>query len=134
LASRRPLEVLTCETVPRIQLVKPRGEHLVGSSHNRVRLLLVPGPVLPVLGLDELSLGPPAGIRPLHFRELAFELGEGTWRHALAPVAIFVAKPLDAMGIWFIDCQLCPLGGLLVALNFAVARAPPDLNRDLWSL
>jgi len=61
---RRPLEVLTCETMPSLQLAKSRGEPLVSSSHNRVCLLLVAGPVLPALGPDELSLGPPAGIYP----------------------------------------------------------------------
>jgi len=37
------------------------------------------------------------------------------------------------MGVWFIGgqlCQLCPLVGLLVALDFVVARAPPDLKRS----
>jgi len=29
--TRRPLEVLACETVPRLQLAKPRGEPRVGS-------------------------------------------------------------------------------------------------------
>jgi len=38
------------------------------------------------------------------------------------------------MGVWFVGCQLCPLVGLLVALDFVVARAPPDLNRDFWFL
>jgi len=63
--SRRPLEILACEAMFRLQLVEPRRESLIGSSHGWVRLLLarmifaVHGPV-----------GPRSGVRPLCFREL----------------------------------------------------------------
>jgi len=67
--SRRPLEVMACEAVSRLELVEPRDEPLVGSSHSRVRLLLIAGPVLAVLGSDQLCLSPLARFCQLCFRD-----------------------------------------------------------------
>jgi len=61
--------------VPRLQL--RRASYWLEAQPGR--LLFVAGPVLAVLGSDELSIGLP-------FRELAFEVGERT--HTLAPVAV----------------------------------------------
>ena len=51
---RRPLEVLACEVVTRLELEEPRGEPLDGSSHSWVQSLLLARSVLAVLGSDQL--------------------------------------------------------------------------------
>jgi len=69
--------------VDRLELVEPRSELLVRSSHGRIRLLLV---ARPVFGSGKLCLNPLVGV----CRAVSFDVGEGTVRSMHVSVPFYV--------------------------------------------
>jgi len=72
------MQVLSCQAVPRLELVEAGGSAFVGRHHCWIRLLHSLGRYLRFLGFIEPLLGPALGVRPLLPQKPALGIGQGS--------------------------------------------------------
>jgi len=124
----RSIEVLPGQTVPRLELVEPRGKPLGAPGYRAVRLLPFRHPVL-CLGGPAPS--PLARFCPLLLGDLPLEVGKRSWeRQRTCSRPVRVTQPFHPAGVWLPRRNFRPLIRLLVAFHPFVSRAPSDLNDD----
>ena len=120
-----PRKLLSCQGVPRLELVEAGGKALVGTRHRRIRLLLFTGAVLAVLGFIEPLLSPALSLRPLLLGIPALDIGQGSREGELSlpDLAARVPKiePFHPVGIWLVSGEFGPLVSHLVPFNALVA-------------
>jgi len=112
------VQALSDPAIPRLQLVKPRGEPLGASSNCAVRPLAFRHPILYLRG--------PAS-RPLLLHDLPLEVCKRPEeRHRARFRSVRVFQPFHPAGVRLLRREFGPLVSLLVPRNPFVRWAPPD--------